>query len=1181
MKAANVLSCAGILALVASCSSTAETPTVAGGANRLPIEVRRSLRNEASPVEVASARRGSLPFAATPAAPAFVPVVTPPDPSAALSLPAAASVATFSLPAAFAPMPERPGSFALRGRDSSAVFDAHGFTLALAGGTKEARKATRLHASIAGGREVQPLGEKLQRGYVNRFVDGPSRQQTHIPTYGQLAWEEIQPGVDWVVDTARGGFAYELVVSPGVKLADVAIHWDGATALHAVDEGRGVDLDTALGTLHVRGLRAFAIEGSQRVELPARFVVRGDDITTEVDGWDGRTTLLIDPTIAWSSLIGGSSVDTATAIAVDGSGDAIVVGRTESTDFPTVGPFSTGPLSTTFGYLELQEGFVAKISGAGTLLWSSYTGHDAVAVAVDASGNAFIAGVKGIGWKATAGFDTIVCGAGSMGGYAPAVTKVSGTGERLWARPVCGTHFESDIPTLDKAYGVAVDSAGNAFITGGTSATDFPSDGGFATFHTGSCGDNLCLDAFVTKLSGAGTILWSSYLGGTNIDAGTGIAVDGSGNALIVGQTYSTDFPTTGGFDSTHKGSFVTKVSGAGKLLWSSYLGVSYTSDNVPVQSPAVAVDAGGNAFITGITNDASLDATSGFQKTYGGAGDAYVMKVSGGGALLWTSYLGGKNFDGGKHIAVDGSGNAVVVGYTTSSDFPTAGGFDTTFIGGSCTCPSSGAPVACACADAFVTKVSGAGALLWSSYLGGNGTDLAFGVAIEASGNAWIAGETSSTNFPSTGGFDTVLAGTSDGFVTKLAVAPPCTTDAQCTTGHCADGFCCDKACTGGCEACSNAKKGKGVDGVCEPVAADTDPKSACAPGTGTCAADGMCDGAGSCRAFAKAGAACGSPSCSGGAATVSTCAGDSATCVPTTTACAPFGCGASACNTTCASDGDCAATAYCASATCVAKLASGSACTGANECASGFCADGVCCNAACTGQCEACDATGSCKPVTGAPPGGRPACGTSSPECVGACDGVNGAACSYDTTHVCAQTCTAGQQTVSRCDASGACTAAAPQSCGGFACALGVLCKTTCSADSDCEAKYTCHEGKCVPVGPACSADGASSKDGDKTTSCSPYICDATTGTCRSTCSSGSDCVAGFECTSGVCTMPSPSPSASPSASAPATPDSGGCSLAGVSPRAQGRSAAVLFALAALAQLRRRARGRLRAPR
>jgi hypothetical protein len=346
----------------------------------------------------------------------------------------------------------------------------------------------------------------------------------------------------------------------------------------------------------------------------------------------------------------------------------------------------------------------------------------------------------------------------------------------------------------DEALGIAIDSAGNAYVTGQTFSPLFPSSPASARFPTtpgtfqtayGGAGD-----AFVTKVNPSGTALaYSSYLGGSKRDGGFDLAIRADGSAYVTGRTEAIDFPTTvGAFQTALAGSppgfsnedaFVTKVNAEGSaLVYSSYLGgIGHE------QGMGIAVGADGAAYATGFTFNVSGQAqnfptTAGsFQTTFGGgAMDAFVTKFNAtGSALVYSSYLGGNGSEGSgvtPSITADADGNAYVTSLTSSTDFPTTtGAFQTAYGGGS--------------SDAFVSRVNGGGsALTYSSYLGGCDSDGGVGIGVDAGGAVYLAGVTSSATFPTTSGaFQTTMGGGSDAFVTKLdfgpveqPFVPPCT---------------------------------------------------------------------------------------------------------------------------------------------------------------------------------------------------------------------------------------------------------------------------------------------------------------------------------------------------------------------------------------------------------------------
>ena len=319
----------------------------------------------------------------------------------------------------------------------------------------------------------------------------------------------------------------------------------------------------------------------------------------------------------------------------------------------------------------------------------------------------------------------------------------------------------------DQGFSIAVDGAGSAYLTGYTASGNFPTTAGaFDTTHNGD------YDAFVTKLSASGAALvYSTYLGGSSFEESLDIALDATGNAYLTGDTTSPNFPTTAGaFDTTYNGDsdvFVTKLGASGAALgYSTYLGAS--GDDLGY---AIALDGAGSAYVTGLTGcpppppyrprscsdfPTTPDA---FDPTLNAFFDAFLTKFDASGSdLVYSTYLGGGGIvDVGYGVAVDGAGNAHVTGRTGSNDFPTtAGAFDTSYNGNG---------------DVFVTKLDARGsALVYSTFVGGGGGDGGNGIALDAAGNAYLAGNTSSSDFPTTqGAFDTTYNENGDVFVTKL----------------------------------------------------------------------------------------------------------------------------------------------------------------------------------------------------------------------------------------------------------------------------------------------------------------------------------------------------------------------------------------------------------------------------
>jgi hypothetical protein len=355
-------------------------------------------------------------------------------------------------------------------------------------------------------------------------------------------------------------------------------------------------------------------------------------------------------------------------------------------------------------------------------------------IAVDNFGYAYITG-----YTASSNFPVQNPYQGDSTGYDAFVAKLSLAGNTLVYSTYLGGNSD------DRSYGIAVDSSGCAYITGETWSSDFPTQNPYQWYQEYK-------DVFVTKLSSAGNaLIYSTYLAGNFNDIGYGIAVNDSGCAYVTGATYSTNFPTLNPYQVDQGGwdAFITKLSSSGNmLLYSTYLGGNASDGGF-----AIAVDASDGAYVTGETASSNFPTQNRFQE-YQGESDIFVTKFSSyGNVLIYSTYLGGNSNDYGRGIAVDTSGCAYVTGYTESTNFPTQNPYQGNQTG----------------EDVFVTKLSSYGnALVYSTYLGGNGNDRGGDIAVDASGCAFVTGETWSSDFPTQNPYQGDQ-GSQDVFVTKF----------------------------------------------------------------------------------------------------------------------------------------------------------------------------------------------------------------------------------------------------------------------------------------------------------------------------------------------------------------------------------------------------------------------------
>jgi hypothetical protein len=607
----------------------------------------------------------------------------------------------------------------------------------------------------------------------------PTKWHAAVPTFGRVRYSEIYPGIDLVYYGNQRQLEYDFVVAPGADCTRISLAFEGADKVEVEETSGDLLLDTSLGTLRQHRPQVYQEADGARRSIPGRYVKRaGGLIGFEVAGYDPTKRLVIDPTLVYSTYLGGSGAgqgsgvggDSSTDIAVDASGNAYITGSTNSPDFPV----TSGALQTTYpgSYCD----YVTKLNPSGTaLVYSTYLGSNgAFSIAVDASGNAYITGVtNSASFSTTPGAYQTTNHAGSLGNAF--ITKLNPSGTALVYSTYLGGTGDSDRSRItggDIGTGIAVDSSGNASVVGFTYSKDFPVTPG-AFQATNKANNSLSrYTCFVTRLNSTGTALvYSTYLGGTDHEFSSRIAVDASGNAYVTGSTGSTDFPTTAGaFQTTFPGfssGFATKLNPTGTaLIYSTYLGGSAFGST---RSRAIAIDASGNAYLAGQTFSTNYPTTFGsLRKNYcGGFDDAFVTKLSAdGSSLVYSTYLcgSGNNADDAFGIAVDSAGNAYVTGYTTSDTFPTtADAYATQRAGGE---------------DAFLTKINPAGsALVYSTFLGGAGSDDVSGIAVDNAGHAYVAGVTDSANLPTTpGAFQTSYHGGNDVFVAKFdfsATAP------------------------------------------------------------------------------------------------------------------------------------------------------------------------------------------------------------------------------------------------------------------------------------------------------------------------------------------------------------------------------------------------------------------------
>lgn len=568
--------------------------------------------------------------------------------------------------------------------------------------------------------------DELRHKYNYFLGNDRTKWQTNVPNYSGITIEDLYPGVDLVYRGSNGKFEYELVAESQAKLSLVKVEYKGALPGDITSVG-STELQTRLGKLSCSGI---LISNST------------EPIMQESQSLSPSSIVV---SLGYSTYLGGQEYEEAYGEHVDQAGNAYVTGVTGSSQgtdlvwFPTLNPIQPDQ-----GGWDI---FLSKFDSTGSLIYSTYLGGNSedrgIGVCVDTSGAMYLTGLTHSDnfplenpYQTLQRYDDVF------------VMKLSSAGDSLIYSTLLGGEDE------DAGKAIVVDNEGCAYVTGLTLSDDFPTENPYQIDQ-----DDQEWDAFVTKLSPSGSsLIYSTYLGGVISDRGEGIAVDVSGNAYVVGGTYSPDFPTENPYQTDPgidyiEDAFVTKLSASGNsLIYSTYLGGSNTD-----RGQGIALDASGNAYVTGYTYSNDFPTENPYQ-VHQGNFDAFVTKLnSAGDSLVFSTYLGGSDTDRGRDICIDASGNAFVTGETYSGDFPVEKAYQSDHAGGYL--------------DVFVTKLNSSGnSLVYSTFLGGGDSDWGQGISVDASGNVFVTGGTFSVDFPTENPFQTDQ-GHSDAFVTKLRV--------------------------------------------------------------------------------------------------------------------------------------------------------------------------------------------------------------------------------------------------------------------------------------------------------------------------------------------------------------------------------------------------------------------------
>lgn len=652
----------------------------------------------------------------------------------------------------------------------------------------------------------QPLAGKIN--YL--FGSDQSQWQANCPTFSQVRVEDVYPGINVVYYGNRQKLEYDFNLAAGVDPSAISLRFAGAERISVNPQGELVIKFNA-GEIIQHAPVAYQTINGQRQEVAAGYKILDRHTAAFALGqFDHRQSLVIDPVLSYSTYYGGNYGEIGRSIAVNMTdGSVYVAGQTYSTKSTNNIPFATpGSLQTTnHGGKLTGDAFVARFDNTGTnLVYATYlggSGNDGIlGLAVDSAGNAFLTG-----FTDSTNFPTANALYPSISGKIPKdgttypvdafVTELNSDGNGL----VYSTYLGGS--AMDAAWSIALDEADNAYITGYTYSTNFPvTTNAFQPQLQCSNTFYVNANAFIAKIAAGGSALnYSSYLGGTNFDTGRSIAYNNS-RVFVAGYTYSTNFPSINGLpgygllngdtstNSTknkrrilYPDAFVTAfdVSNLSVPIYSTFLG----GTNID-SANNIAADAAGNAYVAGFTcstnfpytttNVAYLTPafvhTNDYKKHYALATNGFLTQIKWDGvqpSLGYSTMFGGKGVNVANGVALDPAGNAYVVGSASCTNFPVT----TNNISGYLSATNSSKKNK-GYSDAMVIAFNAdATTLLYSAYLGGKETDFGNAIAVDPLGDAYIAGQTRSTNFPAVNAYQPHRSGTNDMFIAKILLQP------------------------------------------------------------------------------------------------------------------------------------------------------------------------------------------------------------------------------------------------------------------------------------------------------------------------------------------------------------------------------------------------------------------------
>jgi hypothetical protein len=560
----------------------------------------------------------------------------------------------------------------------------------------------------------------------------PDAWITDIPAFGAVECQGLYDGIDVVFYGNQRQLEYDMVLSPGASPASIALHIEGVEDFTISEDG-DLTMKTEVGFVSMKQPVIYQEMGGHRRRINGKYVILDDEtIGFRVEEYDRSKPLTIDPVLSYSTFLGGTAADSATQLVVDSNGNVYVTGETFSTSFRS-DTRRFGPQGTS------SDAFVAKLSASGQLIYSTIIGgsdrDSAKSIKNDEFENVFVAGST-----FSKDFPLINPIQSTPGGQEDAfVLQLDKQGVLQFS-----TYFGGSGD--DSAVAVAVETSG-IYFAGTTNSIDFPRTPLPPPVTI------MGYDVFAARLTvSTPSIVYARPFGGSGNDIANGMVVDSTGNVYITGRTDSTDFPRIFPLQPQYGGAgdaFLMKINSAGSLTSSTYLGGSDSDVGT-----AIAIDSTG-IYIAGQTKSQNFPVQRPVQTRLAGNEDGFVTKLSvAGSSLIFSTYLGGTAIDSLAGIAIDGSGNVLLAGSTDSNDYPILNPLQDRNLGST---------------DIILSRFTSTGTMIFSSYLGGQLVDSASSVAVDAATNVYLTGTTRSSDFPIANPAQAFRMGESDAFVTKI----------------------------------------------------------------------------------------------------------------------------------------------------------------------------------------------------------------------------------------------------------------------------------------------------------------------------------------------------------------------------------------------------------------------------